>query len=416
MIYITEQERQIPVTYDVDLLICGGGVAGWAAALSAARLGASVFLVERYGFLGGEAVSALVLTVPPLNNGICRELADRLQTLGAIRKCKYPAGEVADWLERGGLGHGMEAFDPEILKHEMVTMLQQKNVRMLLHTYVVDSIVEDNVLKGVIIENKGGRQAILAEMIVDATGDADVVHFAQAPYLEGIAPMTMMFNMVGVNSEEALSEIGDWSNVPRLLAQAIDRKEVHFKLGTKLEEGAPGVSIENLVYPGEVNIWSGNLLNTSGIKPDELTEAEIITREHAHILANWLKKSIKGFENARIEMLSTQVGVRKSRQIKPAELVSDGTVCKPYATASAVLPYSSLVPQRVNNLLVAGRCVFAREDRYGGQFRLIPACLATGQSAGIAAALALARGITPAKLDVSLVQKTIVEHGQDLGV
>lgn len=412
MAYITEAQKKTPVTHDVDILICGGGVAGFAAALSAARLGVKVFLVEKYGFLGGMAIAALVLTVPPLNNGICKEVAERLQKLNTYAPCKYPAADPIN------LGIRMFAYDPEILKHEMAGMLQEENVKLLLHTYIVDAIVEDNVIKGIIVQNKGGRQAILAKMVVDATGDADIAYFAKAPYLDagGEAPMTMMFNMVGVDSEKALAQIGNWSNIHELLRQSIDNGDVAFELGLTMRQGAPGVSIENLIYPDEVNIWGGNLFGKSGIKPDELTHAELVTREHAFILAGWLKKNIKGFENSRIEMLSTQVGVRKTRQIQPSELASDGIVCKPYSNATAALPYTSLLPQKIGNLVVAGRCVFAREDEFGGQFRLIPGCLATGQSAGTAAALALKKGIMPRQLDVSLLQKTLTEYGMALGL
>ena len=409
--YITVPEKKIPVSKNTDILVCGGGVAGFSAAIAAARMGAQVLLVERYGFLGGLATAALVITVPPMNNGFSREIRDRLTQLGAYGPMKYPAADVV------ALGIRMDAYDPEVFKHEMVAMLQEEKVGLLLHTYIVDAIVDDNILKGIIIENKGGRQAVLAKMTVDATGDADVIHFSKAPYTndaDGATPMTMMFNMTGVDSEKAIAQVGNWSHVHDLLRKSIENGEVKFDLGITMKGGGPGVSIENLVYPDEVNIWSGNLFGRSGIDPVDLTEAEIITREHAHVLAEWLRKHIRGFENARIELLSTQVGVRKTRQIKPGSLDSDGIVSKPYSNSTVALPYSSLVPQMVDNLLVAGRCVHAKEDRFGGVFRLIPPCLNTGQSAGLAAAMALDSGVTPAKVDVKRLQQNLIRAGQDL--
>jgi len=413
MDYVTIPEKRIPVAKNTDLLVCGGGVAGFAAAIAAARMGAEVFLVERYGFLGGEATTSLVITVPPMNNGFNKEICDRLTKLGAYGPMRYPAADPM------AQGIRMEAYDPEVFKHEMVAMLREENVGLLLHTYIVDAIVEGNVIKGIVIENKGGRQAILANVIVDATGDADVVHFAKAPYVndaEGAIPMTMMFNMTGVDSDKAIGQIGNWSRVHDLLRESVERGEVEFDLGMTMKAGAPGVSIENLVYPDEVNIWSGNLFGRSGVDPEDLTEAEIITREHAYILAGWLKENIHGFENARIEMMSTQVGVRRSRQIKPRRLDSDGVVCKPYCNSTVTLTYSSLVPEVVDSLLVAGRCVHAKEDKFGGIFRLIPPCLNTGQAAGMAAAIALENGVTPAAVDVPTLQQDLIRAGQELGL
>ena len=184
---ITEPERQTPIVASVDLLVCGGGFAGFAAALSAAKLGSDVLLLEKYGFLGGLVTSALVITTPPLNNGINLEIADRLKQKNVYIPCKH-SGPDTEWLE-------MRAVDPEIVKYEFVRMLQEKGVDMLLHTYIVGPIMERNVIRGVIMENKAGRQAVLAKMVVDATGDADIAAFASAPFREVKKPMTMMYNM-----------------------------------------------------------------------------------------------------------------------------------------------------------------------------------------------------------------------------
>jgi len=415
MEWIIEPERKTPVVADADLLVCGGGFAGVAAAVCAAQNGARVLLLEKYGFLGGLATAALVITTPPLDNGINAEIARRLKEKAVYAPCLH-SGEEVGWLN-------MRAIDPEIVKYEFFGMLQEQGVDILLHTYIAGAIVEGNVVKGVIMENKSGRQAILAKMVVDTTGDADVAAFAGAPFRLVRKPMTMMFNMVGVDVDKALARLGNWGNLKKLVREAIDKGELPFDLGTSMEFGAPGVHAEKLVYDDEVNVWSGNLLGMNGIDPRDLTQAEIITREHVMRLATFLKKNLPGFERSRIEYTATQVGVRATRQIIGEASPSmeevktrkfDDTVVKPYAKGEMRLPYGSLLPQNVENLLVAGRCISAEEEAMG-QLRLIPVCSATGQAAGVAAALALRQGITPRQLDLRVLQKALTEQGMELG-
>jgi len=416
MDWITEAERKVPIVANVDLLVCGGGVAGAAAAICAVRNGASVLLIERYGFLGGMVTAALVITTPPLNNGINLEIYKKLMDRGACRECTNLGDDPAT--------QNLTAIDPEILKHELVGMLMEQAVKLLLHTYIVQSIVEDNVIKGVIIENKAGRQAILAKIVVDATGDGDVSALAKAPYetAETPLPMTMMFNMVGVDIKKVIAKIGSWGNLRKFVEQAVKNGELSFDLGLYPCGNAPGLHAANLCYPDEISVWSGSLFGMNGLNPEELTKAEIITREHVIKLANFLKKNLQGFEKSRIEYTSTQVGVRETRRITGgispslSEIKTNkfyDTVAKPYVESEMRVPYRSIVPQEVENLLVAGRCISAQQDAMV-QLRLIPACLVTGQAAGTAAALALRENITPRRLNVSLIQKTLTNQGMNL--
>ena len=182
--------------------------------------------------------------------------------------------------------------------------------------------------------------------------------------------------------------------------------------------------MEKLVYDGELNVWSGNLLDMDGTNPRDLTGAEVTTREHAMRLAIFLKKNVPGFEKSRIEYTATQVGVRATRQIIGEATPSmeevnkrkfSDTVAKPYGHAEMRLPYGSIIPQKVENLLVAGRCISA-EDEAMGQLRLIPVCSATGEAAGTAAALAIRNEISPRKLEVSFLQKALQKQGVELGL
>ena len=413
MEWISEPERKIPVIANVDLLVCGGGFAGVAAAISAAKNGVKVMLLEKYGFLGGLVTAALVITTPPLNNGLNIEIYRRLKEKSVYARCEDSGEEIE-----------LNAMDPEIVKYELFHMLQEQGVDFLLHTYIAGSLTEGNLIKGVIVENKAGRQAILAQIVVDATGDADVAAFSGAPFRLVKKPMTMMFNLVGVDVKRALEELRTWGRIREVVKEAIERGDLSFDLGVFRNFGAPGVSLEKLVYEDELNVWSGNLLDMDGTNPKDLTRAEVITREHAMKLAIFLKSRVSGFEKSRIEYTATQVGVRATRQILGEAIPSMeevkqkkfvDTVVKPYANAEMRLPYGSILPQRVENLLVAGRCISAEEEAMG-QLRLIPVCSATGEAAGTAAALAIHNEISPRRIDVSILQKTLEKQGLNLGL
>jgi hypothetical protein len=415
MDWVVEPERKIPVVEETDLLVCGGGVAGFAAAVCSARNGAKVLLLEKYGFLGGLVTGALVLTIPPLNNGFNLELGERLKKVNSYSPLREPGEDIRH--------HQLHGIDPEILKYEMVQILKEEKVRLLLHTHITKSIVEDRQIKGVIIESKAGRQAVLAKLVVDATGDGDVSALAGAQYEMSNPPLpvTMMFTMVGVNTKRVLSRIGNWSNLRKFVEEGIRNGKLNFDLELYSKNKAPGVHAETLLYPDQLNVWAGSLGGINALNPKELTQAEIITREHSMRLATFLKKNLEGFENSRIECTSAQVGVRETRRIvggmiPSLEEVNDGkfenTVAKPYAHDEMRVPYNSLLPQGVENLLIAGRCISVKQDALV-KLRLVPACLATGQAAGTAAALALREGVTPRELNVTSLQNTLIGQGVD---
>ena len=375
-------------------------------------------LIERYGFLGGLATGGLVITTPPLNNGINAEIRKRLENVRTYLECQNVGDDPAT--------QGLIAVDPEILKYELVKMLMEQGVKLLLHTYIVQSIVEDNTIKGIIVENKAGRSAIFARVVVDATGDGDVSASAKAPYemAETPLPVTLMLNMADVDTKKAIDQIGNWGKLRKLVEEAVKKGELSFELGLYSKGHAPGVYAANLCYPGEINVWSGSMFGVNALNPEDLTKAEITTREHAMRLASFLKKKLSGFEKSRIEYTANQVGIRETRRVTGAispsldevmtEKFSD-TVAKPYTHKEMRVPYRSLVPQKVENLLVAGRCISAKQDAMV-QLRLIPVCLVTGQAAGIAAALALKGSVTPRQLNISLLQTTITSQGMDLSL
>ncbi|MDP6830817.1 MAG: FAD-dependent oxidoreductase [Alphaproteobacteria bacterium] len=420
MDYFVEPERKVPVVNDVDVLVCGGGFAGVAAAVAAARNGASVMLIERYGFLGGLATGALVITTPPLNNGINREIARRLVDWQSY---------APDWAKDDAMdsefidsGDNLLPYDPEATKYEFVRMLLEEQVEILFHSYIADTLCTDGHIDGVIIENKGGRSAVRAKFIIDATGDADVAAQAGAPVRTVERPITMMFNMADVDSERALERLGKWTGLKKFMREAIANGEIDFDLGVDADFGAPGIFAADLIHKGQLNIWGGMLYSNQSLDPAQRTRAEIVTRDHAFRMAGFLKKNLPGFENARLEQMSTEVGIRATRnlegELSPAkkEVVRGAfsdTVARPYLGKDLAVPYRSLLPKKIDNLLVAGRCISADDDIMG-RLRLIPVCSATGEAAGVAAAMATAQGISAKAIDVGQLQAQLAEQGVEL--
>jgi ribulose 1,5-bisphosphate synthetase/thiazole synthase len=418
MDYIIERVRKTHVVAEVDVLVCGGGSAGVAAAVCAARSGAKVLLLERYGYLGGLATGGLVITVPPLDNGLNAEIRAELE-----RADVYQVGQD---LGDDPSVDGLIAVDPELLKQQFVTMLREADVDLLLHTYVVQALVEDGAVNGVIVENKAGRSAILAKMVVDVTGDGDVAASAGAGFVmeERPLPVTLMANMGGVDRDKAIAELGNWGNLRKLVEAAVASGDLDFELEARSKYFAPGVFAADLCHPGEINLWPGSMFGVNGLDPRQLTQAEIVTRDHAMALVSFLKRRVPGFEDSWLEYTASQIGVRETRRIvggcsPTLREALDGTcadvVAKPYAKRRMSIPYGSLVPQELDGLLVAGRCMSAEQDAMV-QLRLIPVCLATGQAAGTAAALAVDAGVAPRDLDVSSLQRALTGQGADLGV
>jgi ribulose 1,5-bisphosphate synthetase/thiazole synthase len=401
------------------VIVCGGGVAGIAAALSAARNGCKVMLVERYGFLGGMSTAGLVITVPPMNNGLQKEIAERLQEMGGYAPLHTPSLEGDDVLSH--------SLDPEILKLAALKMLQEAGVHLLLHTIVVDVVFEKNTLTGVIVENKSGRQALRGKVVVDATGDGDIAFLAKAPFNLGdesgkMLPVTLMFNMVNVDTEKTLDSIGSFEKLRSITEESVKKGDLKFSLEAKATKNAPGVTAQTLVHKGELNVWGGSLHGVDGTNAKHLTEAEQVTREQGRILTDFIQ-SLSGFERSWISCTASQVGVRETRRITGEYLITRedlkrgeqfyDTVVKPYDHSGMQVPYRCLLPKTMDNLLVAGRCISGTSEAMT-QLRLIPPCIASGQAAGTAAALSVKKNISPRKVDVAFLQHTLIQQGVEL--
>ena len=262
--------------------------------------------------------------------------------------------------------------------------------------------------------------------MIDTTGDGDLAAAAGAAFETDRRPLpvTLMSTVVGVDTERALAQLGNWGRLRAFVEAAVTAGDLEFDLEVHSKEWAPGVFAAELCYPGQINLWSGSMFGVDGIDPDDLTRAEIVTRQHTMRLVAFLRKRLDGFQAARLECTAAQVGVRGTRRI--TGLASPGlkevfatsfadTVAKPYVRRAMRIPYRSLVPRDVDGLLFAGRCLSAEADAMV-QLRLIPVCFATGQAAGTAAALAVRAGLSPRELDVALVQDELQRQGMELGL
>ncbi len=396
-----------------------------AAAVAAGRNGADTLLIERYGFLGGTMTACLVNPFMTFHagkeqiiQGIFQEMIDRLKGMDDYDK-------------------GTKAFDVEAMKIVADQMVREAGVKLMLHTCVIDALVQEKTIRGVEVHNKSGRQAVLGKVIVDATGDGDVAVMAGAPYEKGrkedglTQPMTLNFRMGGVDPEKMPS-----------------RQEINQLFEEAKAKGEVSIPRENVLWfpttrKGEIHFNTTRIVKVDGTKAEDLTYAEVEARRQMIELVNFLKRKVSGFENAYLLISGSQIGIRETRRIigeyvmteedvlearkfkdviargsYPIDIHSptgEGTLIKRLPPgASYDIPYGCLVPKNIDNLLVAGRCVSSTHEAQAA-IRVIPIVVAMGQAAGTAAALAARLNVPPRKLKVSLLQKTLREQGANLG-
>jgi hypothetical protein len=452
---IVEPERQTPVFTAVDVVVVGGGPAGLVAALAAKHAGADVLLVERHGYLGGLLTGGFV-TKPqaPVVGGIPEELFARARQLGGAR------GNIRYRLRDGTYTYFMSPIDPETMKRVAFESVDEAGVQLLLHSLVVDAVTERGAVKGVLVENKSGRQAILADVIIDASGDADVAARAGAPYVvgrrsDGVAqPMTMMFRMGRVDVDQlvqyAKTHVDDFTftyypNVAEGIPDASQCLNIVLEGFIRLQEQAAakggyeppriGFNVKTGVRPGDVFVNATRITEGTGTNVQDLTDAEVRVRAQVHACVAFLKTYVPGFADAYLLDTPPEIGVRESRRILGEYTLTlddivqrrsfDDVVAKGYgvidihepggknlrfdAVEEYQIPYRCLLPQRIDNLIVAGRCVSCDHDVLG-TLRTIPACMYTGQAAGVAAALAAQAHTSPRDLNVNSLQQALLHQ------
>jgi hypothetical protein len=412
---VIQPRRELTLLRKTGVLVVGGGPAGTAAALSAARLGVDVTLVERYGYLGGLATGGLVLAIFPLydrNNqqvirGIGEEMMQRLEKLkfGIIERRSAPV---------------YPTIDAEAFKYVLADMVLASGMHAYLDCWGVDAVIDaKGAVRGAVFESKSGRQAILADVVVDASGDGDIYAAAGAPFQKAKDNIGLVSRIGNVAVEDLMGENLEMTSGAR------DKVK-----GARPTRGAPVSTFQGNVgspTPAPQVNW----LNMKGPVGDALDVTELSNLELRHRIALWnnLERARKrpGAEQAYLVETAPQMGIRLTRLLGGTkkltlEEAKAGACFKDvigysgaYASAPEFqIPYGCLVPSKLENLLAAGRCVSA-EFAIADTLRLIPICWVTGQAAGVAAALSVKDKCKPREINISKLQGTLRQQGAYLG-
>ena len=386
---VIQPQRELPVLHSTDVLVVGGGPAGVAAAIAAQRAGAKVALVERYGHFGGLWTGGLVLLITGhhIKGGkqVCQGVGEEM-----MRRLEKLDGGIID--RRRGVD---PTVDAEAAKYLMVEMVEEAQIKVYLHCWGVDAIVNGNDVVGAVFESKSGRQAIVAKVVIDATGDGDLFAAAGAEFEHRT-------HNVGL-----VARVGNLDRVDR--AKAADAKPKHLGRGTPV----PGVNWVNMHGP-----------EVDGLDVETLTKMELQHRKF--IWQNMQKnRTLPGYEKVYLVETAPQLGVRITRVLKSLKTIVRADMQNSTKLDDVVgvgggtpnewqIPYGCLVPEKLDNLLAAGRCIGA-ELRMADVVRLIPNCFVSGQAAGAAAAIAVQDKCRPRDVEVAKLQKLLRQQEAYLG-
>lgn len=451
---IKEPAREIAVRAEADVLVVGGGPSGIMAAEAAAKdKNLKVMLIESRGFLGGNLTIGLPILsfLGPKGNQVIRGAAqkfiDRLRAKNAAGEHKRCKNHMS-----------LTIIDPEEVKTTAWEIMDEAGVNVLCYTFVSNSIVENGEVKGVIIESKAGREAILAKTVIDCTGDGDVAFRAGVECRKGdkeggMQPPTLMYSMRGVEIQKLRDAI---CNEPQKYDMDVMPPE-QFRTGHFITVGLRGCIKEaqeagldipvarTILITGlkEDEIWV-NMTRVNGVDstlPESYTKGEHDARKQMYVVAEYLRRFVPGFDKAWIETVAPFMGIRESRVIvgKYVMTAEDILQQKHFDDVIAVagypvdihhakggdctmlfcddaydIPYRVLVPEKIENLLVAGRCSSMNHEAMAAT-RVMSTCMALGEAAGTAARIALAAGVKPSQVDVAEVQKALLANGAYLG-
>ncbi len=450
-----------------DVLIVGGGTAGVIAAIAAARNGARCLIIEQYGYFGGTMTASLIphaqgFHAPGHNDsgrqiiaGIPQELFDRLQEAGgAIGHLKRPPKYFTT----------DTPYDAEIYKKVADEWIEEEGIKVLFHTFAGEPLMLGKEINGIIINNKSGRQLILSDVVIDCTGDGDIAAKAGAPYEKGRSEdgrcqaVSFQFQMSNIDFERFVDYLDSLKEKNGSVSERLKERVAGRKIGSSNESFVrliglmPKEAIEKeelppdlrtftveSIHEGEAILGHPHILDVDGTNADSLTQAEIDGRKKVHILVDALKKYIPGFEEAFLIQTPPQIGVRETRRILGDYILTqnDTRQGKKFEDTIALgafpfdvhpvgelndtwheqevppeygIPYRCLLPQDLENILVAGRCI-STDHMAQGSVRISPIVMALGQAAGTAAALSVKNHCYPRKLNVEQLQKTLVSQG-----
>jgi glycine/D-amino acid oxidase-like deaminating enzyme len=434
-----EERLRSPVSGSYDVIVCGGGPAGFVAATAAARAGARTLLLERYGILGGTATAGLMVEFGAIHDGerllvggITREFLDRLVQAGGV-------------IQRDGYRSSM-TFDPESMIAACQRMVLESGAEVLLHSLVVGALVEDRRVRGVAVESKSGREFFRGGVIVDATGDGDVAARAGADFRIGrdgdgdLQPVSLEVILGNVDDTRRLRD-------HRELMPRIEEAAARGRWPIPSRRIFSGKRVRKCGEPDDPRsafffMNATNCLGVDGTSARDLTRAEIATRSQVDALVAFLREYAPGFENCYLDRTAVQVGVRETRRIAgdrtltredvlAARHFPDGVV--PACNSIDVhhvkgedfrheflksgthyqVPYGCLLPRRLEGLLVAGRCLSA-DHRALGSARVMVVCMPMGEACGLAAAMSVERGCTPRELPVGELRRRLRAGGTAL--
>lgn len=437
---VREAARDLNIFREADVVVVGGGPAGVGAAVAAARAGADTLLIERYGHLGGMATGGIVILLPHMSGddgeqqlrGVCQEWIDRLdQYGGAIHPERHELGSsdpavVARWRDyfsfvvNGRVRQGAYV-DPELLKCVINDMVEEAGVRLQLHSWGCRAIMDDGRVRGVAFESKEGRQAVLGKVIIDATGDGDIMASSGAAF-EGGYDAEARSSMLAV-----VFRLGN-VDFRKFCAYRAERPEHWKDISTRIHAFA---GFRLAPHPTNRNdiIWVNNWIpGRSCLDVGDLTWTEVAVRKVMREMRDLLHAEVPGFENCFILDTASQLGTRGSRRLLGEFRVTlkDVSSGRTYDDTIAFfpslqleekplihIPYRALVPREVEGLLVAGRC-YSSDAPANNMTNLIPHCVAMGEAAGVAAALSVAGGIKVRDVAYDALRRELLRQGAAL--
>lgn len=432
-----EPSRKLKIRTQVDVLVAGGGPAGVASAVYAARNGAKTLLIERYGIVGGMATIGLMNPWSgEASGGFTGEILSKLG-------CDYPHhdNDPSNGINR--------RYDPELAKQVMLETLMESGAQLMLYTSVVDVIKEGNELTGVIIESKAGREVILAKVFIDCTGDGDLAARAGVPFTKGresdgkMQPITLMFRVGGVH-EKAIEKFGF---VEKVMVPAGDLNELAKRAVAEGDLLFPSGHV--LLYKQPVSTMvtcnMTNCIDADGLEPDDLTKAEIACRIQVPRILAFLRKYVPGYEDCHLIDTASMIGVRETRHIHGEYTLNEKDIMnqtvfedrvvtkarfnfdvhnisgagedKTYqygnSTNFYTIPYRCFIPLQIENLLISGRAISGTHMAHSN-YRVMVICMAMGQATGTAAALCIRQKVKPRALDVKLLQEKMQSQGVEI--
>jgi hypothetical protein len=423
---------------EADVVVAGGGPGGATAAIAAGRMGAKVLLVEQLGFPGGMFTGGgmSVANCWPWA-GLGKEIFARLKARGAAISHpddppNYPLFHFGSYSWRN------VPYDPEAAKLVLFEMLEEAGVRLLLHSYVTGAVTEGKQVRGIVAENKSGRQIIRGQVVCDATGDGDIAASAGASFIQGqgdtkqLFPMTMLVRLSHVDWPRVSAYSRQDPAWDTAIAKAVASGELPYNSSRTREmvpySGHPRPELAHLWWEDGALLWGGTVEGVDGTDADSLTRAELECRKQWTSELAFLRKHIPGFENARVETSGVTVGVRISRNIVGEYLYTGYDILEEREFDDSVayiaplflgVPYRCLVPKEVDSLLISGRCISTTPGQTASgptlgsynDMKSIPTVMTYGEAAGTAAALCVQQNVTPRELDTQLLTTALRKNG-----